>query len=63
MIDKKVYKTDYESEFTEFFNSLSGIEEPESVDVVSEIKKYSKIDQLRDNAGKSNSRDKLWEGF
>ena len=63
MIDKKVYKDDYESEFTGFFKTLSGLKEPESVDVNSEVNTYSVINKLRDNADVADSRNKLWEGF
>ena len=61
MIDKKIYRTNYESEFTGFFKELTVADE--SVAVTSEITKFSKINKLRDNAGKADSRDKLWEGF
>ena len=42
MIDKKVYKTDYESEFAGFFNTLASQEEPVSIAMVAEEKKYTK---------------------
>ena len=63
MIDKKIYRTDYESEITGFFKELSSADEPESAGVTYEVSKYSKIGELRDNAGNTDSRDKLWEGF
>ena len=63
MIDKKVYKTDYESEFTEFFNTLSSKPEPESVAMTAEKAKYSKINKMRDTENKVSTRNKLWKGF
>ena len=63
MIDKKVYKTDYQSEFTEFFNDLSTKDEPKSEAMIAEQKKYSEINKLRDNVQKTPTRNKLWKGF
>ena len=63
MIDQKVYKTDYISEFTEFFDGLSNVDEPKSFAKESEIKTYSQVNKLRDTAGVSDSRNKLGEGF
>ncbi len=62
MIDKKVYKDDYESEFTGFFKSLS-IDNSKSKGVNTEINTYSVINKLRDNADIADSRNKLWEDF
>ena len=62
MIDKKVYKDDYESEFTGFFKALS-IDDSESKGVNDEINTYSVVDKLRDNADITDSRIKLWEDF
>jgi len=62
MIDPKVYKTDYESEFTSFFKELPA-DQVESVDASVEKEKYSKLNKLRDKSGTADSRDKLWEGF
>ncbi len=63
MIDKKVYKTDYESEFTEFLNQISEKTEPESKNVNSERAIYAELNHLRDHADNPDSRNKLWEDF
>ncbi|PCJ49914.1 MAG: hypothetical protein COA74_03725 [Gammaproteobacteria bacterium] len=63
MIDKKVYKTDYESEFTAFFNTLSSKKEPVSVAMDAEKAKYSKINKMRDTESKVSTRNKLWKNF
>ena len=63
MIDQKVYKIDYVSEFSEFLAELSTVDEPKSVARDSEIKTYSQVNKLRDTAGVTDSRNKLWEGF
>jgi hypothetical protein len=63
MVDQKVYKTDYESEFTGFFKSLSSTDEPISKDQQAEIKKYTKINKMRDTENKVSTRNKLWKDF
>ena len=63
MIDQKVYKTDYISEFSEFLNEISLKDEPVSIAKTAEIKIYTKVNKLRDNAGITDNRNKLWEGF
>jgi len=63
MIDKKVYKIDYESEFTEFFKQISDKDEPESKNVNDERRIYAELNQLRDQADNPDSRNKLWEDF
>ena len=63
MIDKKVYKTDYVSEFTQFFNKLTVENNSDSVDVVAEVEKYNRINKLRDNPEYPDSRNKLWTDF
>ena len=61
MVDKKVYKTDYQSEFTQFSKELN--QNPENPGVKAETKKYSRIIDLRDNKKAKNSRNKIWENF
>jgi len=63
MTDQKVYKTDYESEFATFFKEVSIKDESESKAVNSEIKTYTKLNNLRDKADNPDSRNKLWEDF
>ncbi|MFT5519883.1 MAG: hypothetical protein ACI9IA_000467 [Enterobacterales bacterium] len=63
MVDQKVYKTDYESEFTDFFKSLSSADEPSSTAKQAEIKKYTKINKMRDTENKVSTRNKLWKDF
>jgi len=63
MMDKKVYKTDYESEFTEFFKKVSEKDEPEPKNVNREKKLYDELNHLRDNADNPEGRNKLWEDF
>ncbi len=63
MIDEKVYKTDYESEFTAFFKQISEKAEPESKNVNSERTIYAELNHLRDHADNPDSRNKLWEDF
>jgi len=61
MVDKKVYKTDYQSEFTEFFEKLDV--DSETVGVTEEREIYDEVIRLRDTKGVKNSRNKLWEKF
>jgi len=63
MIDEKVYKTDYESEFTSFFKELSSKDLVESKNVNLEVETYSMLNNLRDNSDNPDSRNKLWEDF
>lgn len=63
MSDSKVYKTDYESEFTAFFKTVSTDNKAESEAVTAEVNKYSRVNKLRDNVSINNTRDKIWEGF
>ena len=63
MVDKKVYKTDYESEFSKFFSEQTFENRNESIAVTSEIEKYSNINKYRDSSEHPNSRNKLWTGF
>jgi len=63
MIDEKVYKTDYESEFTSFFKELSSKDLVESKSVNLEVETYSMLNNLRDNSDNPDSRNKLWEDF
>jgi len=63
MIDKKIYKTDYESEFTGFFNELDSAVLNDSAGVKSEVSTFKKINDLRDNADGLGGRNKIWEDF
>ena len=63
MVDQKVYKTDYESEFTDFFKSLSSTAEPSSKAKQAEITKYTKIIKMRDTENKVSTRNKIWKDF
>ena len=63
MIDNKVYKTDFQSEFSEFFKTVSDETKAESEAVISEVNTYSKVNQLRDNVDTSAHRFRIWEGF
>ena len=63
MVDQKVYKTDYESEFTVFFKELSSVDEPKSEAKQAEVAKYSKINKMRDTENKELTRNKLWKDF
>ena len=63
MSDKKVYKTDYESEFTTFFKTMPAENKTASKSVTAEVKKYTTINKLRDNVSINNTRNKIWEGF
>jgi len=59
--DKKVYKTDYQSDFTKFFNEAA-IDEP-NVAVDEEKEKYARVFDLRDKLKQKTNRLKLWEHF
>ena len=61
MVDKKVYKTDYQSDFTKFYKTMES--QPENPAVKAETQKYSKVNELRDNKKPKTSRTKLWENF
>lgn len=63
MSDEKVYKIDYESEFTTFFQTVSVDNKTESEAAVAEVKKYKSLNKLRDNVSTKNTRNKIWEGF
>jgi len=63
MVDPKVYKTDYESEFTGFFNDLSSNDEPISTAKEAEVAKYTKINKMRDTENNVSTRNKLWKDF
>jgi hypothetical protein len=63
MVDQKVYKTDYESEFTDFFKNLSTTDEPSSIAKQAEITKYTKIIKMRDTENKVSTRNKIWKDF
>ena len=63
MSDSKVYKTDYESEFTAFFKTVSPENKAASKSATAEVAKYKNINKLRDNKSSGNTRDKIWEGF
>ena len=63
MVDQKVYKTDYESEFTDFFKGLSSTDEPSSKAKQAEITKYTKINKMRDSESKISTRNKIWKDF
>jgi hypothetical protein len=62
MVDKKVYKTDYESDFTQFFKKLD-IKSSDNPAVEAEVEKYDRVFKLRDTKNVKDSRTKLWEGF
>ena len=62
-IDHKVYKTDYESEFTSFFKNLSLTDEPESPAKKKEEQLYREINKSRDSTRDVSSRNKIWEDF
>ncbi len=61
MVDKKVYKTDYQSEFSKFSKDL--VQDQNNPAVKAETTKYSRVNDLRDNKKSQNSRTKLWENF
>ena len=61
MVDKKVYKTDYESDFTKFSKDLE--QDQNNPAVKAETVKYDRVNDLRDNKKAKNSRNKLWENF
>ena len=61
MADKKVYKTDYESDFTQFFKSLDMKIENPAVDA--EKAKYDDVFKRRDSKSVKSTRNKLWENF
>ena len=63
MVDQKVYKTDYESEFTDFFKGLSSTDDASSKAKQEEIKKYTKINKMRDTENKVSTRNKIWKDF
>ena len=63
MVDKKVYKTDYKSDFTSFFQTHE-FKEPDTHKAVNAEKdKYAGVFELRDNSNQKDSRNKLWENF
>ena len=61
MADKKVYKTDYQSDFTKFFKEADI--QVENVAVDAEVEKYAKVFDQRDKVKTKSSRLKLWENF
>ena len=61
MSKNKVFKTDYESDITQFLKSLP--EDPSSPAVEAEKSKYERINELRDNPEANLKKSKLWEGF
>ena len=61
MVDKKVYKTDYESDFTKFSKDLN--QDPNNPAVKAETVTYDRVIDLRDNKKAKDTRDKLWENF
>ena len=63
MVDKKVYKTDYNSEFSDFFSTLNSKEEPVSIAKQAEKAKYKRINMMRDKTNNSSTRTKLWKEF
>ncbi len=63
MVDEKVYKTDYESEFTTFIKHYSACNGSQSEAVKLERDTYTVLNNLRDNPDNPQSRNKLWEDF
>ena len=63
MVDKKVYKTDYKSDFTSFFQKQEFKEPDTNLAVNAEKDKYDEVFDLRDNSNQKDSRNKLWENF
>ena len=61
MVDKKVYKTDYESDFTKFSKDLN--QDPNNPAVKAETVKYDRVIDLLDNKKAKDTRDKLCENF
>lgn len=61
MVDKKVYKTDYQSDFTKFYKTMDA--QPDNPAVKAETNKYSKVNSLRDSKQAKTNRAKLWENF
>ena len=61
MTDKKVYKTDYASDFTQFFEKLDIEVDNPAVDA--EVEKYDRVFKLRDTKNVKNNRNKLWDDF
>ena len=61
MVDKKVYKTDYQSDFTQFFEKADI--EVNNPAVNEEKAKYDRVFELRDEKKKKTNRLKLWENF
>lgn len=61
MVDKKVYKTDYESDFTKFSKGLD--QDQNNPAVKAETVKYDRVIDLRDNKKAKNNRNKLWDNF
>ena len=59
--DKKVYNTDYQSEFTQFFTEANI--QVDNVAVDAEKEKYARVFDLRDKEKKKTKRLKLWENF
>lgn len=61
MADKKVYKTDYQSDFAKFFKDADI--QVENVAVDEEKEKYARVFDLRDKVKAKTNRLKLWENF
>lgn len=62
-IDKKIYKTDYESDFATYYDHIEVGDEAESEDIKLEVETYSKIEDWRDHVCEHETRNKLWENF
>jgi hypothetical protein len=61
MNDKTIFRTNYQSDITNFLQQLP--EDGTSPAVDAEKEKYQRINELRDNPDSKAPKSKLWEGF